>query len=551
MALCQAPLAGIVLVIAVLSPVLRPELLSRELFLLGLGLQAVLMLCCFAVPWERLRPAAVLAVPLLDFAAIGILRSGADGILPGLGVLAVFPVIWLAASGLWPRTSVLLSFLGPLLIVLAPRLAQLPAVTAADFTGTLLLPMMLLTVALAIRFATAHLTRQQRQLMEKDAALRALLDSANTRERLLHSILETIDVGLVVVDCDGREVLANRQQHLFRRLATPAGSVATPAGSAASAGPAASSDESQLLIFGRDRRTPVPPQERPVHRASQGESFSGELVWLGEGAGQRAVSVTARAVKDGDGSVTGAVLIFTDVTELVDAIQTKADLVSSVSHEFRTPLTSLAGYLDLVLDDEEDLPVHAVGYLDIARRNAERLLALVSDLLVSAPGSGSMQVQLRPTDLAGLVEASVGSARNQAQKSGICFVEEVPPSVWAYADPVRMGQVLDNLISNAIKYSPGGGTVAVRVREDDDHVQLQVADTGMGMTDAEVDQVFTKFYRTEAARNSPITGAGLGLHITRTIVENHGGSIACDSTPGAGTTFTVTLPISPSAAEQS
>jgi hypothetical protein len=282
-ALCQLPLTLTVSVIAASAPALHPALLRNGMFQLSLIFHALLISICICVPWNRFPRGSFLAIPVLDFVAILLSRAGAADTLPGLGVLAVFPVIWLSASGVYPLFGVLLSFFGPLMIVLAPVLARFPAIAGSDLTATLMLPMMMLTVSLAIRFASGTMMLQQHELEEKDRKLRALLAKSSKRERLLDTILETIDVGLVAVDANGRDILKNRQQLLFHQLASPPGEP--------------DPDESQLQVFGKDRSTPLAPERRPVQRAVEGETFSGTLVWLGEGTTQRAVSVAARAIR--------------------------------------------------------------------------------------------------------------------------------------------------------------------------------------------------------------------------------------------------------------
>nr|WP_091563126.1 HAMP domain-containing sensor histidine kinase [Arthrobacter sp. ok362] len=233
-------------------------------------------------------------------------------------------------------------------------------------------------------------------------------------------------------------------------------------------------------------------------------------------------------------------VLLAEVTGLVDALAAKDDVVSTVSHEFRTPLTSIIGNLDLVLADIEGLDSPVVRRVEVAQRNAERLLALVSDLLMSA--SAAVHVHPRRTDLAGLVEASLGSAQAQAQASRVRLATDVPGPLWANVDPLRISQALDNLVSNAIKYSPDGGSVRVSASTADGLVRLHVEDTGMGMTAADAGRVFTRFFRSPAVRDGSIPGAGLGLSITKAIVERHGGSISCRTRPGHGSTFTLELP---------
>jgi len=233
-------------------------------------------------------------------------------------------------------------------------------------------------------------------------------------------------------------------------------------------------------------------------------------------------------------------VVFNEVTGLVDALAAKDEVVSTVSHEFRTPLTSIIGNLDLVLADTEGLDSPVVRRVEVAQRNAERLLALVSDLLMSA--SAAVHVHPRRTDLAGIVEASLGSAQAHAQASRVCLATDVQGPLWAHVDPLRISQALDNLVSNAIKYSPDGGSVRVSASSGDGLVRLHVEDTGMGMTAADAGRVFTRFFRSPAVRDGSIPGAGLGLSITKAIVEGHGGSISCRTSPGHGSTFTLELP---------
>jgi signal transduction histidine kinase len=153
-----------------------------------------------------------------------------------------------------------------------------------------------------------------------------------------------------------------------------------------------------------------------------------------------------------------------------------------------------------------------------------------------------MKVHPKRSDRASLVASRLRSARAEADRSGIRLVADVPSPLWAYADPLRIGQALDNLVSNAIKYSPGGGVVDISAGAGGDWVQLRVRDTGMGMNADDAARIFRRYFRTDSAREAAIPGAGLGLSITKRIVERHGGRVACTSDQGEGSTFTVTLP---------
>nr|WP_231706363.1 MULTISPECIES: HAMP domain-containing sensor histidine kinase [unclassified Arthrobacter] len=228
---------------------------------------------------------------------------------------------------------------------------------------------------------------------------------------------------------------------------------------------------------------------------------------------------------------------------MVNALNAKEDFVSSVSHELRTPLTSIIGYLDLVLEDLEPaaVPDHIQSALQVAQRNAERLLLLVADLLTTA--SGTMHLHRRDTDVAELVRASLDSARRRAEAVDVALKCDCEPGLEATVDPDRISQVLDNLLSNAIKYSPDGGTVTVRSRRAEGNLLLEVQDNGIGMSESDQRDVFTKFFRTGQVKKAAIPGVGLGLVITKSIVEAHGGRISFVSELGRGTTFRVEIPV--------
>lgn len=524
-ALCQLPLTLVVAALAVATPFAWPTLLQNPLYAAGIAVHAALFAACFLVPWERLPHRPYLLIPVLDFLAIGLLRNGAAPLLPGLAVLVVFPVIWLSASGMLARSSLVLSFLGPMSIMLPPVIGRFPHLTASDVTTVFLFPLMMLAVSLAIRFASMNLRLQQKELADKDLELRRLLAQSREREKLLETVLDATDVGIAAVDNSGHFLVSNLRQRNFRRD-TGAADDALPG-------------QGHQLIFGPDRRTLLPPDRRPISRAMAGESFADYLVWAGEGPEQRAVSTAARPLVGEDGSLTGAVVVYNDVTGWVEALAANQELVSNVSHEFKTPLNSIIGNVDLVLDDAA-LPPQVARRLEVVERNAERLLALVSDLTASA--STALNVHPKRTDLASLVETTVGSAQAQAEQAHIELTTNVPSPLWAYADPIRIGQALDNLVSNAIKYSPDGGRVSISAQAGNEWVQLSVSDTGMGMSSEDRSQLFRRFFRSEAARDAAIPGAGLGLSITKMIVERHGGTITCVSGRGEGSTFTLTLP---------
>ena len=524
--LSQMPLSVTVGITAFLILAFFPETLLNPLFISFLLSQAVILILCFAVPWQRLPYPSFLVIPLLDLVSISLGREGGQDSLTGLSLMAVFPVIWLCASGLFPKTAVALSFFGPLGIIWVPLFLR-GDVSGPDLARSFLLPVMMLGIGVTVSVMTLSMVRQQRDLEEKDSQLRGVLTGSKRQERLLNTVLDTVHLGVLAVDAQGNDILMNRKQRKHHQLATPP-AIDDP-------------NESQLLVFAADRTTLVPTDQRPVRRAILGEEFTDYLVWLGAGAEQRAISTSARPMQDQDGNFAGSVIVFSDVTELVNALTAKDDFVSNVSHEFRTPLTSILGYVELLLDDDDDLTGSQRGPLEIIRRNSERLLTLVSDLLSSR--NGQLLVTPEAVNVAELVRTSVTAALPRAAESGIQLRADAPATLEAQIDAARISQVLDNLVSNAIKYSPDGGDVVVSLRSEDGHMVCSVSDTGMGMSQQDQEEVFAKFFRSAAVRNSTIPGVGLGLSISKAIVEAHGGRVSLASEVGKGTTFTFAVPV--------
>src|SRR3954469_248799 len=262
----------------------------------------------------------------------------------------------------------------------------------------------------------------------------------------------------------------------------------------------------------------------------------GDITWL---------SINCNPILDPQtGEAFAVAASFADITQQRRAERLKEEFFALVSHELRTPLTSIAGYLELVLDpDESELDPNQRHFLGVVERNAKRLQRLVGDLLFVAQfEAGKLSLETGPTALDDVAAESVESARPRADELGIelRLNAETVPSV--QGDAGRLGQTLDNLISNALKFTPAGGRVDVRVIDRRDRVVIEVADTGLGISEPDQRRLFERFYRTEAAQEAAIPGVGLGLSISKAIVEGHGGKIQVASEEGRGTTFTIELP---------
>lgn len=523
MLVSQLPLTVSLLLVAAMLAIVSPDTLRNGSLQFSLVLAMGLTGLCVLLPWNLLPPKAFVVVPLLDFVVVGLAREAAASAFTSLGLLLVFPVIWLAAR--LGRAGVVLSCAASVLAVGVPLVAGTSA-TPSDVARPFLLPLIMTVIALAVHVLVSSLVRQDARLKLKDAELRLAYEESLERQRFLDTMLDVIGVGVHAVDEAGNDILMNQQHRRNRSLAT----------AAATAHPG----EQELNLLASDGTTPLPPEHSPVTRAARGQSFSDYLVRVGSPANQRVLSSTARAMRDKDGNFTGSVLAFSDVTELVNALAIKDDFVANISHEFRTPLMSILGYLDIVLDTPEEAPGQHQAFLRTAQTNAEKLLNLVSDLV--SVSSDSMGVHPQRMDLSDLVRMSVASATPRAQGRCVDIVNEATRALWLTADPGRVAQVLDNLLSNAIKYSRTGDTVTIRAWETPDAACFSVTDTGIGISDEDLPNIFTRYFRSSTVRESAIPGVGLGLGIVKRIVENHGGSITANSKLHLGSTFTVTLP---------
>jgi PAS domain S-box-containing protein len=251
------------------------------------------------------------------------------------------------------------------------------------------------------------------------------------------------------------------------------------------------------------------------------------------------------------GGVWSSLVVFHDLTDVKRVEQVRRDFVANVSHELRTPLTSIRGYLELLLEEASEAGIAAthVEWLNIIDRNAVRLLRLVEDLLLKAQdAAGAITLDRIDVDIAAVVEQCIQAGIPVATARGIALEHETEKLEPVSADPVRIGQVIDNLVSNALKFTPPGGRVDIRAFAHGAGVRIEVADTGVGIPEAEQERLFERFYRTAQAQSAAVPGAGLGLLIAKAIVEGHGGAISCRSADGAGTTFVVDLPLAESVA---
>lgn len=325
-------------------------------------------------------------------------------------------------------------------------------------------------------------------------------------------------------------------------------------------------------LVGRDSLELMHPEDRErIERelpalAAGKEGWSGYVLrWRHVDGSYRSLESNATPILDAAGNLHGYRGTDRDVTErmlaeaereaarreltaqnerLRELDKLKDEFIALVSHELRTPLTSIRGYTELLLDGEGgDLTEEQRRFLGVVERNSHRLLHLVGDLLFLAQiEAGKLVLDADSLDLAALASDSVEAARPAAEEKGVTLTLATGPAPLLVADRARIAQLLDNLVSNAVKFTPSGGHVDVRVRELEARAVIEVSDSGIGIPAGERQFLFQRFYRTSTATEQAIQGTGLGLAISKAIVEAHGGEIDVESEEGAGTTFLVSLP---------
>ena len=262
---------------------------------------------------------------------------------------------------------------------------------------------------------------------------------------------------------------------------------------------------------------------------------------------QKTLSMSSSPVSDHSGHYLGRLFVFRDVTTERSAEEAKTDFISMVSHELRTPLTSIVGYVDLLIEGAGGpQTADSKRLLGAVKRNGNRLARLVADILdLSRLDNARFDLELSDVDVPALVNDIVDSMASDfrgKEHTVTVDVDERLPLL--RADRVRLGQVITNLLSNAYRYTPAGGDVTVKALLDEGNCRISVADTGIGIRPEDLPRLFQRFARIHRNGPRPSGSTGLGLAVTRGLVELHGGTIEVESDPDRGSTFTVTLPLS-------
>jgi len=267
-----------------------------------------------------------------------------------------------------------------------------------------------------------------------------------------------------------------------------------------------------------------------------------EAVRISTPDGSRHLLPRATPLYSEESGIVGATIVLQDVTRLMRFDELKNDLVATVAHEFRTPLTSLRMAIHLCAEEVVGpLTEKQADLIGAARDECERLQGIVDDLLdLSRIQAGRMELRVDRIGAGALLSAAAEALRKPAEDAGLSLqVEEPESEVVVRADPERVGLVLSNLIANAVRHTPRGGTITIRALDAGAVERFEVSDTGEGIPPEHQGRVFEKFYRVPGGRSG---GVGLGLYIAREIVQAHGGDMGVVSTPGRGSTFWFTLP---------
>jgi two-component system phosphate regulon sensor histidine kinase PhoR len=273
-----------------------------------------------------------------------------------------------------------------------------------------------------------------------------------------------------------------------------------------------------------------------------GETIHGEVV-VGS-IRTRSFAVTSAPIRS-EGTTRGAVMVLHDISEIRRLERARRDFIGNISHEFKTPLTAIQGFAETLLGGALEDAQNRRRFLEIIREHALRLGRLTDDLLKLAQiEAGQMQREIQPVTVAGIIDPCVEVGRIKAeQKRLILEVEYSDNLPTLFGDARSFQEILQNLLDNAIRYTPAGGHIRVKAAVEGSDIVISVADTGIGIPKADQDRIFERFYRADAARSRESGGTGLGLSIVKHLVEAHGGRIRVESEVAQGSTFYVYLPL--------
>ncbi len=349
----------------------------------------------------------------------------------------------------------------------------------------------------------------------------------------LEALLDSINDGVYVTDLQRRIVYWNRSAEEITGFSRE-----EVAGKPCHAGILQHRDEqgnelcssdlcplNRAMATGKSSNRPI----RVIARSADGGTFTS--------------AVSVAPVRDKKGTIIGGVEVFRDISEDLELERLKSEFLSTVSHELKTPLTSIIGYLDLVLEEDAgEVTPEQQEFLTISLQQAEKLQELIMDILeIQKMESGALPVKVDCVDLVAMIEQLFHSQEPLIRKKKLEKVFVGPEKALYLGDRQKLEKILGNLISNAVRYTEQG-SVAVVLEKEEEGYKVSVKDTGVGLSRQEQQKVFDRFYRADNSLNRSTGGTGLGLYIVKTMLEKMGGEITLESEPGKGTCFTVLLP---------
>ncbi|NPV71527.1 MAG: HAMP domain-containing protein [Firmicutes bacterium] len=405
--------------------------------------------------------------------------------------------------------------------------AIIAAAIAYGVSGTICGPLNRLSSA-ARRLASGDLTQRVRvsgvdevaslgnAFNSMAAEIGSLVSSLSAEKSRMHAVLSSMKDGLIAFDPSGSLALVNPAAEAILGVSA-AGVVGQPFG----------------VCVGNPQLSDM------LARAVAGEQ---ELA-AEYSAGKATYDVRSVQYSTGPGRP-GVLVIFRDVTEQSELEKMKSDFVSSISHELRTPVTSVQGFIEALLDGVVEGEERSRHYLEIAYEEVRRLNRLINDLFdYTRLESGRLGLQVVLDDFGRVAREAAESVQIATGKAGVELQTDIPDArMVTKIDPDRIGQALTNLLNNAIQFTPKGGIVRLAVLDAGTEYVTTVEDTGMGIDPADLPHVFERFYRASAARTARPRGTGLGLAIAKHLVEVHGGRIWVESEPGKGSRFSIALP---------
>lgn len=517
--LTQLVLAATVVAIWVLVLAVQPEITALWNFATGAVMIFALSVATLAVRWDAAPGWAPFVIPYLDAVAIGLMASNTD---LRFSYLWAFPVMWVAMHASYRALGGMLAMIAAITVI---NLAATPPAALS----VALLRIFVVMISVVFIGVTASLAMRQmralRTLLGRHAQrLTTTADRTTEQERRTTEILNGIDTGIVRLSVTGRMLAVN--DAYVRLYALDPTDHRLPARS---------------VEYTGMRGMPVPVPDRPYARAARGEVFADIRVWLFTPAGEwRVLSVTSKRLAATEHEEQSMLLLVHDVTAMTHAERERERLTAIASHELKHPLTVMMGNAELALDDDEELGPRTRERLERIITASERMLEMTMNMLRSSRPR-SARDDYDDIDLRSILLDSVDSFRPTASAHDVSIVTTIDTPLPAVADGFRMRQVIDNLVSNAIKYTPAEGGVRVAGTMTAGGISVVVSDSGIGIPADDLPKILTPYFRTRQARETA-SGTGLGLGITKEIVEAHGGTLTIESSEGRGTTVTLVLP---------